>query len=266
MNVSRIQPENTAVNTVKGEAGNIYFDDGGTGGVPVVFVHSFGGSTQHWAPQLEHLRRNRRAVALDIRGHGQSAAPASNDYNPGSIANDIAAVVDSLRLERFVIVGHSMGGSAAIAYAGKYPDKIAGLVVTGTPGKTPAEQAKPIIASLESDKYNKVMDDYMNQLLANAKPETDKLEREGMNKIPKEASLSIIKATFKYDPLPALNSYTGPKLIISRSGEEQPNSLHKAFPKIPYKTIEGTSHWMQLDKPNEFNKMLDEFLMQVDRS
>jgi pimeloyl-ACP methyl ester carboxylesterase len=252
-------------NTIAGAAGNLYVDDVGKGGIPVVFIHSFGGSSAHWAAQLQHLKSNRRAIAFDLRGHGQSDVPANNDYNVESLANDIAAVADSLRLARFILVGHSMGGSAAIAYAGKHPDRVAGLLLTGTPGKTPKEQAAPIIASLESDKYEKVMEDYMKQLLANAKPETEKLEREGMNKISKEASLSIIKAAFQFDPLPSLRSYPGPKMIVSASKDEQPGSLHKLLPEIPFKKVEGTSHWIQMDKPDEFNKILDEFLQKVEK-
>jgi pimeloyl-ACP methyl ester carboxylesterase len=266
MNTTTVTPENKTKQGIKGPAGNLYIDDGGNGKkLPVLFLHSFGGSTRHWENQLEYLRKDRRAIAMDLRGHGRSDAPSNNDYNVEALTKDIEVIVDSLDLDRFIIVGHSLGGSAAIAYAGKHPGKVAGLLVTGTPGKTPAELSKPIIASLESDKYDTVMEQYMTKLLTNAVPGTDKLEREGMNKISKEASIAIIKEAFKYDPLPDLHKYPGPELIVSRSNEEQPNSLHNAFPTIPYKTVEGTSHWIQLDKPGEFNKILNEFLERVER-
>ena len=158
-----------------------------------------------------------------------------------------------------------MGGSSAIAYAGRHPQRVAGLLILGTPGKTPGDQSKPIINSLESDKYAVVMEDYLKRLLETSTPSTNKLEREGMNKLSKNASVSIIKSVFRYDPLPDLRNYPGPKLIVTRSGEEQPNSLHNYFPGIPYKTVEGTSHWIQLDKPDEFNKILKEFLDRVEK-
>jgi pimeloyl-ACP methyl ester carboxylesterase len=263
MNTTTIKKEEVLTKTIRGSAGVIYVDDGGEGGIPVLFIHSFGGDTRHWANQLSHLRTSRRAIAMDIRGHGRSAAPAGNDYTIESLANDVAAVVDSLGLTRVVLVGHSMGGSSAIAYAARYSGRVAGMVLTGTPAKTPPEQSKAVIASLESEKYDTVMADYMNKLLANAKPETDRLEREGMNKLSKETNISIITSIFSYDPVPPLGSYKGPVLIISGSVEDQAHSLHKAFPKIGYKTIGGTSHWMQLDKPEEFNKLLDEFLSTI---
>ncbi|HVF61612.1 MAG TPA: alpha/beta fold hydrolase [Thermoanaerobaculia bacterium] len=98
---------------VNGPAGQLYVDDGGAGGLPVVFVHSYAGSGAHWAAQLAHLRPTRQAVAFDFGGHGRSEAPAAGDYAVESLAADIAAVVDALGLGRFVLVGHSMGGAAA---------------------------------------------------------------------------------------------------------------------------------------------------------
>lgn len=249
---------------ITGHAGKIHIEQNGEGGTPILFIHSFGGSTAHWKNQMQHLQT--KTVAMDLRGHGNSETPANNDFAIESQMKDVETVVNNLGLDKFILVGHSLSGSVAIAYAGKHPDKIAGLLLTGTPGKMPDHQAKSIITSLESDKYKMVMEDYMKILLTNAKPETKKMETEGMNKLDKEKSVSIIKENFAYDPLPALKKYTGPKLIVDIAGmEDQPGSLPNAFPEVPYKTVSGTSHWIQLDKPDEFNKIVDEFLKVVEK-
>ena len=146
----------TAISRIAGPAGSLHVDDGGWGGVPVVLLHSFAGSTRHWASQLDHLRDDRRAIAFDLRGHGESDAPSDGDYTAEALALDVAAVVDTLKLKRFVLVGHSMGGSAAIAYANAHPDRVAGLVLAGTPGRTPPEQAQQTIAAIEAN-YDTVM-------------------------------------------------------------------------------------------------------------
>ena len=65
---------------------SIYIDDGGDGSLSVVFVHSLAGNTQQWSAQLSHIRTTRRAIALDLRGHGQSLPPADGDYAIESIA------------------------------------------------------------------------------------------------------------------------------------------------------------------------------------
>jgi pimeloyl-ACP methyl ester carboxylesterase len=59
---------------IMGPVGQLHVDDGGSGGLPVVFIHSFGGSTAHWTEQLEHVRGSRRAVAFDLPGHGGTDA------------------------------------------------------------------------------------------------------------------------------------------------------------------------------------------------
>jgi pimeloyl-ACP methyl ester carboxylesterase len=153
---------------VKGPSGMLYVEESGAGGIPVVFTHSFGGSTTQWDNQQSHLKDERRVIAFDFRDHGKSEPPSDKKFTPEAMAMDISAVVDSLQLDRFVLVGHSMGGSASVAYAQAHPDRVAGLVLAGTPGKTPSEISKPVITSLESPSYQKVMDEYMKGLLANA--------------------------------------------------------------------------------------------------
>jgi len=258
------RPEPTEKAGIKGTAGYLYVDDGGNGSIPLLFIHSFGGDTHQWDIQLQYFRKERRAIAMDLRGHGQSEAPAANQYGIDEQAGDIAAVVDSLGLSKFVLVGHSMGGSAAIDYAAKHPDKVAGLVLTGTPGKIPPAQYKPILSSLEADSsYQKVMDAYMKKLLTNAKPAVATEVTNGFKKIPKDVTVTIIRNNFEFDPVPALKQYKGPALIISGDADKQPGSLHQFFPAIPQVEISGTSHWIQLDKPDEFNKALEDFLKKI---
>ena len=200
---------------------------------------------------------------MDLRAHGKTPAPYDSNYSVEALATDIEKVIDSLDLERVVFVGHSMGGSAAISYAGKYPNRVAALVLEGTPGTSNPAETKKIMASLNSNQYDTVMAAYMNRLLKQATPATNTLEREGMAKLSKPVSLKIIQALFDYDPVPVLQKFPGPSMIISTPTENQPNSLHKFFPKIPHKVIPGTSHWIHLDKPDAFNALLDAFLLKV---
>lgn len=248
--------------TVAGPAGQLYVDDGGEGGLPVLFVHSFAGSTVHWQRQLAHLRVNRRAVAVDLRGHGRSDPPHGNDYAVQGLAADIAAAADALALRRFVLVGHSMGGAAAVAYAGRYPGRLAGLVLVGTPGKSAPQQSQKIMTSLNTD-YDKVMAAYWNSLLAGAQPQVRTMLESDMRTMQREPSLAIISAIFAYDPLPALAAYPGPKLIIDTTDGEDASALYRQAPEVPRVLINGTSHWPQLDKPQEFDRLLDNFLAQL---
>lgn len=247
---------------IRGTAGPLFVDDGGEGGIPVLFVHSFGGSSAHWASQLAHERETRRAIAMDLRAHGKSAAPATMDYGVESFAGDIASVADGLGLDRFVLVGHSLGGAAAIHYAGAHPERVAGLVLVGAPGKMPAEQSQPIVASIEAD-YDKVMRGYWEKLVTGAQPRVREQVLGGMQSVSKEPSLAIMKALFADDPLAPLARYTGPKLVIYTPQGDTPIDLQNAAPGIAKQRIDGTSHWPHMDKPEEFNRVLDGFLASV---
>ena len=256
------QPEG-GEQSVTGPAGAIYVDDGGgKDGIPVLFLHSFAGDSSHWASQLSHLRHQRRALAIDLRGHGKSAVPRDRDYSVDAFVKDLEAVVDKLKLPRVVLVGHSLGGAVAIKYAGRHPDRVAGLVVVGAPGKVPEEQSKQILGSIEAD-YDATMKGYWEKLVAGAQPNVRTQLLAKMESVPKDDSLAIMRALFADDPLPSLDRYAGPKLIVYTAQGANPNDLQNARPKIPHRAIEGTSHWPHLDKPGEFNQVLDEFLAGV---
>ena len=258
------QQEDPTVRTdtgfVAGPAGRLHVDDGGLGGVPVIFVHSFAGNTTHWAAQLVHLRSMRRALALDLRGHGRSDPPAdTTGWAVDSLAADIAAAADALGLDRFVLVGHSMGGSAAAAYARRHPERLAGMVLVGTPGTSPPGMAAQVIGSMRAD-YDSVMAGYWGRLLEGGTPATQEKIRGEMQALPREASLALIAAIFADDPSPGVRAYPGPKLILDTAHGDAPTALYRLVPDVPRRVIAGTSHWPQLDKPDEFNALLDEFL------
>ncbi len=245
---------------IDGPAGRLHVEDGGSGPrMPVLLVHGFAGDVEQWRPTLRYLREARRAVAFDLRGHGRSDAPvAQSAYAVDAMTGDVAAVADALGLKRFVLVGHSLGGALATAYAARHAQRVAGLVLVGAPGRMSAEQSLPIMSSLRAD-YAKTMAKFEAELLQNARPETDTLVRKQLQRVPRETALAIIGAIFSFDPTAALRAYPGPKLIIDAAGD----GLHTQHPQIPHRLITGTSHWPQLDKPREFNALLGDFVASV---
>jgi pimeloyl-ACP methyl ester carboxylesterase len=106
----------------------LFFDEGGPASkVPVVFLHSSGGDTRHFTAQLAHLRRSRRAIAVDLPGHGQS--PPAATFEIPAVAAVLEQALNAHGLERVVLVGHSWGGAVALALAAKVPQRVAGLLL-----------------------------------------------------------------------------------------------------------------------------------------
>lgn len=246
---------------IMGPAGRLHVDDGGAGGVPVVFIHSFAGSAANWTEQLEHLRGKRRAVAFDLRGHGQSEARASEDVTIEDLAGDVGTVLDELELERVALVGHSIGGLAAIAYAAGHPERVAGMLLAGTPGRVPMQQADGIMSQMTSN-YDDTMASYWERLLDHASTATRAQVERDREAMPRSVSLALIRSTFAYDPLPGLRDYPG--VVMTVTVGDSPFDLSKQLPDVPDATVTGTSHWVQLDRPEEFDRILDRFLAVVD--
>jgi non-heme chloroperoxidase len=121
------------VRTVKGAAGvNLHVREyGKSTGVPIVLIHGWSQSHLCWSKQYAStLKDDARIVTLDLRGHGMSDAPAEIDqYTDGNKwADDIAAVIDQLELDRPILVGWSYGGYIILDYVRRNgQDKIAGI-------------------------------------------------------------------------------------------------------------------------------------------
>lgn len=246
--------------TVRGYAGSLAVSDGGAGnGVPVLLVHSFAGSADQWWPQIEHLRQTRRAVAFDWRAHGQSEPSPTNDYSIQAVADDIDVVAEKLGLERFVLVGHSMGAAAAAKYAALHADRVVALVLEGLGGKIDESVSGPMLEALNKH-YDEKMAELWSRLLSDATPETKALVMHDREVLSREQTLAMIHASFAYDPVPDIEKYDGPKLTILAQSGDTPYALHNLAQHVAVKIIEGTSHWSHLDKPAEFNRILDEFL------
>jgi len=108
----------------------IHFLDWGTRGrAPIVFLHGGGLNAHTWDVVCLALRRDYHCLALDQRGHGDSEWSPETDYLPETHRRDIAGVVDHLGLERFALVGQSMGALNAFVYALGYGERLAGLVL-----------------------------------------------------------------------------------------------------------------------------------------
>jgi pimeloyl-ACP methyl ester carboxylesterase len=172
--------------------------------------------------------------------------------------------VDSLGLEKFVLVGHSMGGGVALEYAGAQPNRVAGLLLLDPIGdgkQIPAAEVQAFLAGLESN-YDSMIQGYWTQI---AGPDASIRERllSDLRTTPRETVMKGFWEVMQFDPDSALAGYQGPKLSIVTPSNDQGFSLHRLGNGFHHRVVTGTGHWIQLDKPDAFNRMLDEFLTRV---
>ena len=90
---------------------NLNYEASGRGKA-IVCVHGYTGSSQDWAEQIAALSPNYRVVALDLRGHGKSEAPSSEEqYSVPIFADDVLGLLETLAIRKCCLIGHSLGGS-----------------------------------------------------------------------------------------------------------------------------------------------------------
>jgi pimeloyl-ACP methyl ester carboxylesterase len=262
--------------------------------LPVLFVHGLAGNGGQWALQVDHLSRFRRALALDLRGHGDSDAaeleldaeapePAAEvpaegvsgsgypsapggPYGVAALAGDVAAVADALALRRFVLVGHSLGAAVAIAYAAAHPRRVAGLVLADPNGdqtRIPRSQMEPFLTALRADPLRE-LETYFRQLVAGGDREVAGWVLEDLQLTDEGAIAAAVEGALHFSPVSELARYPGPRLAVISAMNTLPYSLHRLVPDLPVELMRGTGHWLMMDRPEVFNHILDDFLERVD--
>jgi pimeloyl-ACP methyl ester carboxylesterase len=234
----------------------------GAGGTPVLFVHSFAGDLSHWSAQLEHLKAARRALAFDLSGHGKSPG-AVGAYSISELAKDVGAVADAQGLERFVLVGHSLGAQVAIEYAALHSARVLALGLVDAPpapGAIPIEQQQQIRAAVMQDPFAAIEQFWKQTAFQNSRPEVQVKLLQNLRRLSRQAAAELTLATLGYDGATPLREFRAPKFAIVTPANDAPLSLHNAVPGIQHTVIKGTGHWIHLDKPAEFNAVLDIFL------
>jgi pimeloyl-ACP methyl ester carboxylesterase len=98
-------------------------------GVPLVLLHGLGNEAHLWDDFVPSVAPHYRVLAIDQRGHGDSDWDPEARYDAESMTDDLEAVLDAFEIDRFVLVGFSMGGRVSMTFAGRHPERLAGLVI-----------------------------------------------------------------------------------------------------------------------------------------
>lgn len=252
---------------VEGGAGQLRVSDGGSGGTPVVFVHGLGADLEAWRAQLDHVRASRRAVAYDQRGHGGSQPASDGVYTIEALAEDLDRVVSALGLERFVLVGHSLGGAVLTTYAGRHPEKVAALVYVDAVGdlsNAPPELKTWFLQGPPNYGPQQAQAEFSEMLGPKAQPKTRERVLASVSRVEPATILAIRRSLGTFAPGPDVARYTGPRMAIEAE-EEQPNpiSASSSLPGVTRTTLSQVSHWLMMDDPEGFNRALDPVLARV---
>jgi pimeloyl-ACP methyl ester carboxylesterase len=177
-------------------------------------------------------------------------------------AEDVGAVADGLGLERFALVGHSMGAGVALAYAGAHPERVSHLLVADPIGdgtQTPEAEVRPFLEALDSPAYAETIEGYWSSIAGSDGAVLERLLRD-LRETPRDTIVHGLHAVMAFDPKPALARFRGPTLAVITPANDFPYSMHRLGAGLPHRVIAGTGHWLQIERPEEFNRILERFL------
>ena len=242
----------------------VYFESGKAGKKDaLVFIHGWTCNADFWKASANAFPEY-RVIAVDLIGHGRSDKPQTT-YSMEYFARSVDAVLKKAKVERAVLVGHSMGTPVARQFYRLYPNKTLGIVIVDGAVKAFADEAtmKGFAAPLRAN-YAENMPKFLEQMLAAVQ---DKQLRDfiakGMSSTPGHVAISAWDgmadpAIWKDDKINV------PVLAVMAPSPYWPPNLKDfyvaAAPNLDFQMWSGVSHFLMMEKPKEFNDQVKGFV------
>jgi 3-oxoadipate enol-lactonase len=254
---------------------DIGYNDVGSG-VPVVFIHGFPHNRSLWAPQVNALVDHARCVALDLRGFGESSQ--RGPYSMDQYADDVAALMRSLRIDRAIIAGASMGGYIAFALWRRHPSLVRALVLSGTRSGADTDDVRAKRDDMIQLARSKGSSAVADAMIGNMVGATTREKYLGtidavyamLAFAPVEGVVGALEALkTRPDSTPTLATIDVPTMIVV--GDEdaitppsEAEAMHAAIPSSRLEVLAGAGHLSNLERPAAFNHVVSEFLASVE--
>ena len=241
-------------------------------GPALVLLHGIGNQSGAWVLQLDALAAQFHVIAWDAPGYGESAAlqaqsPAADDY-----AGSLAALLDALEVSRAVLVGSSLGALIAGAFAARWPERVAGLILlnpaAGYGAAEPAERESKLVARLARletlGPAGMAREHSPGMLSAAATTQARSLAAWGTARIRPDGYAQAARMLASGRLSEDAARYSGPVLVLAGSADSITPAagcerIANAFPRGSFRLLQGAAHLSYLDAPAVVNAMLAEF-------
>jgi pimeloyl-ACP methyl ester carboxylesterase len=265
----------------------LYYEESGRGD-PILFLHEFGGHYLSWEPQLRHFSRRYRCISYAARGWPPSDIPESVDaYSQARAADDAAAVLRALGIDRAHLVGLSMGGTATIEFGIRHPEMALSLSAAGCGGGAstdPTQRRKhqedcAVFADrLEREGIAAMADLYCAgparvQYRLKDPRGWEEFKRQFVAGSAHGRALTMLGVQGRRAPFferqAELNAMTAPVLVIAGDEDHRTHETSLLFkahiPRCGLLMLPKTGHTINLEEPAAFNAAVEEFIHAVER-
>ena len=238
----------------------IHYESAGAGG-PLLLSHGFAATSRMWDPQAAALADRHRVIRWDMRGHGESDAPADPArYSHALSIGDMATVLDGCGARRAVLVGLSLGGFLSLLFHVRHRERVRALVLLDTGPGYRSEAARAA--------WNRYAEEQARALAAEGaaglRPSSEvHVEwHQTLAGLPHAARGMLVQTDAVV--IDSLASIAVPTLLVAGADDTDflPGMAYMAgkIPGARYEVIEGAGHGVNLDQPERVNALLREFL------
>lgn len=245
---------------------------------PIVLIHPLGGNIKIWEEEIHLILRsgNYRIIAYEIRGHYRSNMGKSDSFTMDDLAKDLDKLLKKLQIKRCTLIGHSIGGKIAAVYAKYNPNKIDAIIfISGSSIPIPEDALEDSVAieiaitkgmdavaeyeRQQKAKKEKAFEDekewnYFKKIFTKTSVEGFIAARNALHTMPNDINNVLRNADCK------LYGIVGSKDDVFMNLK---NKMKQEIPKFNLKIIEGEGHWLILHNPIALDKVLEEFLNEI---
>ena len=246
-----------------------YVEAGGGDATPIVFLHGVGSDKSVWHPQLDHFGQSRRAIAFDYPGYGDSD-PANPEATRDDYASATLSAMDALGVAQAHVCGLSLGGVVAIAMHHIAPERCASLILADTFAVHPEGRAIYERSVAGSANLPAMAEARVDVLLAQPADATVRREVvETMSRIGPAAYRIGAEAVWLADQRARAGAINVPTLVIVGDQDrvtppDLSNELADMIPDARLNVIRGAGHLSNLERPDDFNRVVEAFIREVD--
>lgn len=249
-------------------------------GEPLLLLHGFTGSSQTWRTFMKKFVKDYQVIAVDIIGHGQSAAPKEiKPYSMEAVVEALHELLQQLSLSQVNVIGYSMGGRLALSFAQRYPHLVKKLVL---------ESASPGLKTREEQKLRKEKDEQLaSRIVKNGIEEFVNFWEEiplfrSQKQLPSYVQEAVRQERLSHTEIGLSNSLKGmgtgvqpslweklddllmPVLLITGEVDQKfcliSKEMQTLIPNATSKIILGTGHAIHVEQPEIFGRIVSEFL------
>lgn len=234
-------------------------------GEPIIFSHGCMSDCSVWNSQIEFFSKKYKVITYDQRGHGISDKPKA-DYSIETLSNDLYSLIQELNLDKVIVVGHSMGGMAALTFTLNHPDKVSKLVLVGTSAKTTFSGRILFWNMLHIFSYESFVRGMIDFQYYEPSEQVKEKALERAMKTPKFAAYECFTEFMQnYDIRDRIYEIKVPTLIIvgekdTATPVEMSQDLNRGIKGSKLQIIPDCNHMVMIDKPKELNRIIEDFI------